>query len=106
MTNNVFWQQGEIQAGRVIPRPHAVDLAHTQTVLWPPLAIEINVRVGLIPSEDHLRWMIEMKDPGTHELLALRSAWARRISEVGYWPTQLAREIEAMLPAVLDPDPF
>lgn len=106
MTNRAFWTQGEVQAGRVLPRPQSVDLEHAQVVFWPPSVLEARLRVGWLPEEDHIRWQIELVDPTCSELLAMSSIPARRISEVGYWPTEIERTVERLLPPIINPDPF
>ena len=75
-------------------------------MLYPPSVLQVNLRVGYMPQEDHLRYMIEVVDPQDRELLAMRSAPARRLSEHGYWPAEIERDIREMLPPILDPDPF
>lgn len=106
MTNSAFWTQGEVQAGRVLPGPHALERSHAQTLIFPPPVVEARLRVGLIPGEDHLRWQWEFLDPQQSELLAMRSVPHRRASEVGWWPTQIGRDYEELLLPILDPDPF
>lgn len=106
MTTNAFWQQGEVQVGRVLPQPFAVDTEHAQVVLWPPRVLEARLRIGWVPEEDHLRWQVEIVDPSTQELLALHAAPSRRISEVGYVPTEPVRRLERLLPPILNPEPF
>lgn len=41
-----------------------------QQRLTPPEVLEVNIRVGLIPSQDHAQVLAEMKDPTTGVLLA------------------------------------
>lgn len=106
MTTNAFWQQGEVQAGRALARPLPGDEEFVQTVLFPPTAVEIRVRVGLLPADDHVRALIEVVDPIEGTLLALRSFWHKRASDVGYWPTWIERTVEEVLAPILDPDPF
>ena len=41
-----------------------------QQALTPPDVLEINLRVGVIPSQDHVQVLAEMKDPTTGVLVA------------------------------------
>lgn len=45
-----------------------------QQALVSPEVLEVNIRVGLIPSQDHVQVLAEMKDPTTGVLLA---QWSR-----------------------------
>lgn len=45
-----------------------------QQALTSPAVLEVNIRVGLIPSQDHLQVLVEMSDPTTSVLLA---QWSR-----------------------------
>lgn len=40
-----------------------------QQALTPPDVVEVNVRIGVIPSEDHVQILAEMKDPTTDILI-------------------------------------
>lgn len=106
MTINAFWNQGEVQAGRVFSRPHAVETDHEQRVFWPPPVLEARIRIGWIPREDHLRWQIEVIDPTCQELLAMSSAHHRLISKHGHTPLEILHRLARFLPPILDPDPF
>lgn len=41
-----------------------------QQALTAPEVLEVNIRVGLIPSQDHVQVLAEMKDPTTGILIA------------------------------------
>lgn len=41
-----------------------------QQQLTPSEVYEINLRVGAIPSTDHVQWLVEVKDPLTGVLIA------------------------------------
>lgn len=45
-----------------------------QQALTPPVVIECNIRIGMIPSDDHVQVLTEVKDPTTGVLLA---QWSR-----------------------------
>lgn len=106
MTINAFWNQGEVQAGRVFSRPQSVEADHEQRVFWPPAVLEARIRIGWIPREDHLRWQIEVIDPACQELLAMNSAYHRLISKHGYVPLEIVHRLARFLPPILDPDVF
>lgn len=36
-----------------------------QQMLTPPDVLEVNIRVGVIPSADHVQVLVELKDPTT-----------------------------------------
>lgn len=41
-----------------------------QQAMTPPLVIEVNVRIGIIPTEDHVQVLAEAKDPTNGVLIA------------------------------------
>lgn len=45
-----------------------------QQALRPPAVFELNVRLGLIPEEDHAQALVELKDPISGALLGQWSA--------------------------------
>lgn len=45
-----------------------------QQALTPPEVIECNVRIGVIPTEDHVQVLVELKDPTTGVLVG---QWSR-----------------------------
>lgn len=106
MTNHAFWQQGEIQVGR----PSARALIHpeewVQTMLLPPRVLEIQIRLGIIAEENHLRWQIEAMDPSTKELLALCSRPACRLADLEDELGAVVNRLLRLLGPVLDLDPF
>lgn len=106
MTNNGFWQQGEVQTGRVSARPNVAPVDHQQTVLCPPEVLEIRVRLGLIPADHHARWQIEVIDPSTKELLAMYSRPHFTIHTMDEEMAGVGARLGALLQDYLDPDPF
>lgn len=53
-----------------------------QQVLTPPVVVEVNVRIGVIPSEDHAQALVEVKDPTTGVLLGQWSAPHSRLRDM------------------------
>lgn len=45
-----------------------------QQALTPPVVVECNIRIGIIPSEDHVQVLAELKDPTNGVMLA---QWSR-----------------------------
>lgn len=106
MTTNAFWTQGEVQAGRSLARHPALDETWTQTLLYPPTVAEMRLRVGMIPSEDHLRWQIELLDPQTGEMLAMISRPGRRLSDLEHELSAIGSHLWRLYEGVTNPDPF
>lgn len=106
MTNSSFWQQGEVQTGRVSARPHALDLDHAQTCLVPPEVLEIRLRLGFIRSEHHGRWQFEVVDPSGGELLAMYSRPHFALSTLDQELAEVGARLGVLLDSYLDPDPF
>lgn len=50
------------------------DTSWYQQALTPPQVVEVNVRFGVIPGQDHAQALVEMKDPTTGVLLG---QWSR-----------------------------
>lgn len=44
-----------------------------QQALTPPRVLEINLRIGVIPEEDHAQVLLELKDPTNGILIAQHS---------------------------------
>lgn len=38
-----------------------------------PPVVEVTLRVGIVAESDHLQWQVEVRNPVTHELLAMES---------------------------------
>lgn len=106
MTSNAFWHQGEIQSGRTLARPHQPLPDHSQTSLLPMPLLEGRLRIGLIVPDDHARIQMDILDPGTRELLAMRSRWDFRLSALRYHAREFADLLVDDLYALADPDPF
>lgn len=62
-----------------------------QQALTPPDVLEVNLRVGLIPSQDHLQVLAEMKDPTTGVLVA---QWSMPHTTMRELPRALERAVE------------
>lgn len=45
-----------------------------QQVLTPPDVIECRIRVGIVPSQDHVQYLVELYEPTTGVLIAQWSA--------------------------------
>jgi hypothetical protein len=67
-----------------------------QQSLTPPRVVEVNVRLGIIPEQDHAQVLAEMKDPTTGILIAqwsrphvgLRNVWSaldEAVRQAGLW---------------------
>lgn len=106
MTTNAFWQQGEVQSGRVSVRTSSLEWAHHQTVLVPPEVVEIRLRLGFIPGDHHGRWQLEVIDPGSNELLALYSRPHFPLSTTEEALAEVGARLGALLEDYLNPDPF
>lgn len=72
-----------------------MDRGWYQQSLMPPEVIEVNVRIGVIPSTDHVQAVVEIKDPLTGVLIG---AWAsphrplRQMGAVVEWALTQARD--------------
>jgi len=106
LTNNGFWQQGEVQSGRVSVRTSVPEWAHHQTVLVPPETLEVRVRLGFIPGDHHGRWQLEVIDPGSRELLALYSRPHFPLSMMDDALEEIGHRLGVLLEGYLNPDPF
>lgn len=106
MTSSAFWTQGEVQAGRSLARPHDLETSWQQTLLAPPPVLEVRVRLGFIPGEDHGRWMIEALDPQGGELLAMASRPHFPLHDAGDALAEVGRRLYDILEPLINPDPF
>lgn len=106
MTNRAFWHQGEVQVGRPSARTTVHPEEWIQTVLVPPAVIEVQVRLGMIPTENHLRWQIEVLDPSTSELLALATRPACALVELEEELRTVVARLMRLFGPLLDLDPF
>lgn len=64
-----------------------------QQALTPPPVLECNVRVGLIPQQDHVQVLVELKDPVTNVMIGQWSrphARLRDFAEVTEWAIRRA----------------
>lgn len=106
MTINAFWQQGEVQAGRASARPFVVEPGWSQGAMVPPACLEVRLRLGFIPADHHGRWMIEVLDPATKELLAMYSTPHFAISQLEEEMAAVGVRLAVLVDSYLDPDPF
>jgi hypothetical protein len=106
LTKSAFWQQGEIQNGRVSARASDVEWSHHQTVLVPPPIMEVRLRLGFIPGDHHGRWQLEVIDPGSNELLALYSRPHFPLSALDEAMVEVGARLGVLLEDYLNPDPF
>lgn len=106
MTSNAFWTQGEVQVGRRSSDPAPVDLHWTQGVLVRPPVLEVRLRVGLIPQDDHVRLQLEVLNPSTSELLAMHSIPHRPLSELDDEMARMGVRLRDVFDQYLDRDPF
>lgn len=77
-----------------------------QGSLFPPDLIEATLRVGYSAELSHLQVQIEVFDPETKELLAMRSVPHIAVFNREQMQTAALKELGRLLQAVLDPDPF
>ena len=106
MTTTSFWAQGEVQAGRRSSDPASLDLHWTQGVLMRPELLEVRLRVGLIPADDHIRLQLEVLNPSTKELYAMHSIPHRRIHELDHEMQRMGTRLQDSFDQYLDRDPF
>lgn len=67
-----------------------------QQSVTPPDALELNIRVGVIPETDHVQALVELKDPLTGILLGQWSCphrGMRQLSGVLAWALNKASEV-------------
>lgn len=106
MTTNAFWQQGEVQAGRSLARPHDDLTSWAQTLLLPPDVLEIRLRLGFILPDHHGRWLLEALDPTRSELLAMASQPHFAVHDLADVMQDVGVRLHDMLGPLIDPDPF
>lgn len=61
-----------------------------QQALTPASVLECNIRIGLLPDQDHAQWLVELKDPTTNILLAQESCPHFGLRDI---PEQLAEAL-------------
>lgn len=106
MTTTSFWKQGEVQAGRVLARRHEAPEAWTQVLMLPPDVIELRLRLGFIPADNHGRWQIEVLDPQSNELLALHSQPHFALHDLERVLGEVGARLGVLLDGIANPDPF
>lgn len=74
-----------------------------QQALTPPEVIEANLRIGLIPSQDHAQAWIELKDPRTSIVIAQWSCPHVSIRDVRDLVATAADRLVAFLDDEVDP---
>lgn len=77
-----------------------------QQLFFPPDAAEATLRVGYIPSTNHLQVQVEVFDPQTKELLGMSSNPHIHVVDQDHAITAALAELERLWRAVLNPDPF
>lgn len=75
-----------------------------QQALTPPEAVQINIRIGVIPSTDHVQCLVELVDPLTKIQLGM---WSQPHSRMRDLPDVIAWALEKAQTALRDSvDPF
>lgn len=62
-----------------------------QQSLTPPAALELRIRLGLVPERDHAQVMVELLDPTTGVLLA---QWSRPHRDGASWHSMLDEAVQ------------
>lgn len=76
---------------------------HVQLTLVPPEVVEATLRIGVIGSRDHLQVQVDVRDPGTGELLA---RWARPHAPYGrldHVLEECIHELQSMIVEIVGP---
>lgn len=75
-----------------------------QQALTPPDVIECRIRIGIIPSQDHVQVQVDLFDPMTSVQIA---QWSRPHGVLATWPTMLDEGVQKALRYLGDAiDPF
>jgi hypothetical protein len=74
-----------------------------QQALTPPDVLQINVRVGLIPSQDHVQALAEMVDPTTGVQVAMWAHPHTTMREVDRVLDEMRRRIDGWLSDAVEP---
>lgn len=74
-----------------------------QQALTPATVLEVNVRVGIIPSQDHVQVLAEMKDPTTGVLVAQWSMAHTTMWELPHALDRAREKIDGWLAAGVEP---
>lgn len=75
----------------------------TQTMLLPPEAVEVRLRVGVVPERDHVQLQVEVVDPATKAVLAM---WSRPHVPLDSWSHAVGEAFSKVLEhlgAMIDP---
>lgn len=75
-------------------------------MLSPPPVVEVRLRLGVIPADRHIRWLLEVTDVQTKELLAMRSVWHADLLDLGDEMARVGAALWDLMEPVLNPDPF
>lgn len=74
-----------------------------QQALTPPEVVEGHLRLGLIPSTDHVQALVEVKDPITGILIATWSAPHERLANFAPMAQLAADKLVDLLSSHLEP---
>lgn len=97
---------GQGSARGAFPLTFPEDVEWSQTRICPPGVLQATLRIGWIPDSHHAQWQIELEDPVTRELLAMRSS-PHLLAHSPLQVLQLAmQDLERLWIEVADPDPF
>lgn len=106
MTTGRFLNTGEGSAARRDTSSAAGGPDWIQEVLFPPTLIEIDMRVRVAVATDTAQIQIELSDPVTKELLAMRSRPPHHIDNAHAPLTEAWAWIVQALDVLLNPEPF
>ena len=70
------------------------DPVDLQTALFAPGVVDVTLRVGLIPRENHLQWQLEVRNAVTDELLAMESRPHASIADL---ESEIARATRSLI---------
>lgn len=76
-----------------------------QQSLTPPTVLELNVRVGMIPEQDHLQALVEIKDPMTGVLLGQASYPHTSMRDLELLVEWIGRKVIRLIDDNVDPFP-
>lgn len=78
----------------------AVEPRWMQLPMFPADAVEVRIRFGVVPSANHVQWLVELIDPATKELLGMESMphgelarWSPELYRAGLVAAEMIRTI-------------
>lgn len=74
-----------------------------QQVLLAEEVLEVRVRIGLIPSRDHVQWLIEVVDPTVERLIDAKSVPHRDLERYRDWRVELFDMLNEQLDDLIEP---